>query len=531
MELGWNVCWDFQHQRFAAQAPEGGWKQKSTSSYSKQSGGWQGGGQQIGEWGVAQLEEWPGAWGPGGLPPDQQFAWPVPVAASPFGGDGPFSGDAAGDDGGGGPKGRGRGRGKGRGGGGAEWWQEGGDDQWGGNSWSPWNSAGKGKSDGWIENNDQWGGKNSVKAGGKAGQQGRGKGGAKGGGKPSDETPDWWPGAWNDGAKGAMVARSGGKGGHGSGATPPPPPAVQPAKSSEKKDDVNSEVDALLAIEGGGLQRSDFDFRVRRFLQELHKAGGRVKVRDALAMVQEYTQHKSREAVKNWPAYLLTLMKKFEPDLAAEGHGGRAEKGRGKGGGGQKSTGAKEARPAEPKQVPNSAPVAKPPKKSPEKPEVVEAPREEEPYASDDEAGRAELVGDIRGFLGAISGPLTCPWTEQELDDDTAIATHYASCLGACTSGGGHGVVAQHLEGLARDQHLSRYPQAASTIRAAGGMEFLSSSSSLLEVTTAARKHAGKIPSTALEDLALALTAEVLRNWELCPSEKASAMGELLEAN
>ena len=34
-------------------------------------------------------------------------------------------------------------------------------------------------------------------------------------------------------------------------------------------------------------------------------------MKDALAMIQTYTGSKDRANVKNWPAYLLTLLKKF----------------------------------------------------------------------------------------------------------------------------------------------------------------------------------------------------------------------------
>merc|ERR1719329_884458 len=117
----------------------------------------------------------------------------------------------------------------------------------------------------------------------------------------------------------------------------------------------------------------------------MQKTGGRGKVRDALTMVHEYTAQKSREAVKNWPAYLLTLLKKFEPDLAAEGRTGKK--------GGKSST------KAESREAP-SGPSKEPPKEVPKKPlpekkaaaekppEVVEAPVEEEPFASEDEPSR-----------------------------------------------------------------------------------------------------------------------------------------------
>ena len=46
-----------------------------------------------------------------------------------------------------------------------------------------------------------------------------------------------------------------------------------------------------------------------------------------LNMLAQFTSQKQREDVKNWPAYLITLLKKFEPDLfpAPQNRGGNGQ--------------------------------------------------------------------------------------------------------------------------------------------------------------------------------------------------------------
>merc|ERR1719203_1019705 len=93
---------------------------------------------------------------------------------------------------------------------------------------------------------------------------------------------------------------------------------MTPPGGDKAKDEVNHEI-VTLVEEVAPLERADFDFRVRRFLLVLRSSCGLQKVRDALAMIRTYTSQKSRESVNNWPAYLLTLLKKFEPEPYAKG--------------------------------------------------------------------------------------------------------------------------------------------------------------------------------------------------------------------
>lgn len=81
-----------------------------------------------------------------------------------------------------------------------------------------------------------------------------------------------------------------------------------------REDDIAREIEALLNRPGANLQKADFDSGVRRYLGALRGCqNGPQKVKDAMEMLHTYTSQKSRAAVKNWPAYLLTLLKRFEP--------------------------------------------------------------------------------------------------------------------------------------------------------------------------------------------------------------------------
>eukprot|EP00434_Breviolum_minutum_P012144 symbB.v1.2.010709.t1/scaffold676.1/size173388/16 len=84
--------------------------------------------------------------------------------------------------------------------------------------------------------------------------------------------------------------------------------------SDGREDDISKEIEALLSRSGANLQKADFDSGVRRYLGALRGCqNGPQKVKDAMEMLHTYTSQKSRSAVKNWPAYLLTLLKRFEP--------------------------------------------------------------------------------------------------------------------------------------------------------------------------------------------------------------------------
>lgn len=101
------------------------------------------------------------------------------------------------------------------------------------------------------------------------------------------------------------------------------------------------ELDDLLEealSEGDGpVKPSDFDFAARRFLAELRtrdKSEGTTRFREALDMVLKYTSSKDRTAVRKWPAYIFTLLQKFDPNLSEELRERDAERRREKGSGG-----------------------------------------------------------------------------------------------------------------------------------------------------------------------------------------------------
>eukprot|EP00931_Biecheleriopsis_adriatica_P065106 TRINITY_DN3973_c0_g1_i5.p1 TRINITY_DN3973_c0_g1~~TRINITY_DN3973_c0_g1_i5.p1 ORF type:complete len:404 (-),score=60.87 TRINITY_DN3973_c0_g1_i5:129-1340(-) len=60
------------------------------------------------------------------------------------------------------------------------------------------------------------------------------------------------------------------------------------------------------------LARPDFDYKVLLHLRELDEKLGRKAVRRALAYVFEATSGRSRKSVQRWPAYILTLLRKFD---------------------------------------------------------------------------------------------------------------------------------------------------------------------------------------------------------------------------
>jgi len=105
-----------------------------------------------------------------------------------------------------------------------------------------------------------------------------------------------------------------------------------------------SELDELLeealADQDGPVKAGDFDFAARRFLAELRsrdRSDNTQRFAEALDMVFKYTSSKDRSAVRKWPAYIFTLLQKFDTKLWEElrerDATRRAEKGGGGGGG------------------------------------------------------------------------------------------------------------------------------------------------------------------------------------------------------
>lgn len=57
------------------------------------------------------------------------------------------------------------------------------------------------------------------------------------------------------------------------------------------------------------LKQQDFDYRVRQYLHALYGKSGQAGVQKALALIHETTKEKKRDSVRNWPAYLCTLLR------------------------------------------------------------------------------------------------------------------------------------------------------------------------------------------------------------------------------
>eukprot|EP00928_Gymnodinium_smaydae_P043707 TRINITY_DN29236_c1_g3_i1.p1 TRINITY_DN29236_c1_g3~~TRINITY_DN29236_c1_g3_i1.p1 ORF type:complete len:1045 (+),score=198.90 TRINITY_DN29236_c1_g3_i1:57-3191(+) len=79
--------------------------------------------------------------------------------------------------------------------------------------------------------------------------------------------------------------------------------------------EIERRIDFFLERGRTPLQKKDFDFRVRRFLAEICLHFSVVRVGEALAMVEAMTTGKDRDNVRSWPAYLATLLKRFDPRL------------------------------------------------------------------------------------------------------------------------------------------------------------------------------------------------------------------------
>lgn len=75
--------------------------------------------------------------------------------------------------------------------------------------------------------------------------------------------------------------------------------------------------EALSEEDKSPLMLSDFDAGAKRFLEELRKRDGN-RALEALDTVLQQTRSKARESVRKWPAYVFTLLQKFDKELADE---------------------------------------------------------------------------------------------------------------------------------------------------------------------------------------------------------------------
>lgn len=81
------------------------------------------------------------------------------------------------------------------------------------------------------------------------------------------------------------------------------------------KKEIDRRVDIFLRWNTTPLQKRDFDFRVRRFLHEVCVHSSVSKVSEALAMVEVSTAGKRRDEIRSWPAYLATLLRRYDSKL------------------------------------------------------------------------------------------------------------------------------------------------------------------------------------------------------------------------
>jgi len=76
------------------------------------------------------------------------------------------------------------------------------------------------------------------------------------------------------------------------------------------KDEVLEEISTF--VKANSLLRSaDFDGPVKQRLHGVHGKGGRMAVREVLNGIKPFLVKDSRQQVKNWPAYIITLLRKF----------------------------------------------------------------------------------------------------------------------------------------------------------------------------------------------------------------------------
>lgn len=401
---------------------------------------------------------------------------------------------------------------------------------------------------GWQGPPGWWGGPGPAAPKGKGGWQGDwGKGGfawdqpmwgAQEGGPPPG-----YAGFEEEQPPGLNAGKGRGGGGKsGRGGAHADPVELPGAGKAENKEGLLAQIDTVLQDPGCSLQRGDFDGRVRQFLASLRATGGPEKVQDALEMISSYTSQKSRASIGNWPAYLLTLLKRFEPDLAQKGRSrGKAGKG-GPGplpmvaeagyGGGRGPMPAPEAAPP----VSAAAPMHQPPSQPPQQPSPAHVEEETErrevlELPSGWEDGRKALLEEIDRALATLGGGKapTCPFTGKVLTCQEALVSHVALCLGSAandTTGDRSKGLTRHVAGLARSRDFAECPRAAAAAGVAGIRELaaLPEDASAFDAAAAAgaakraQPLAAAVAGTILQEIGLELAAEMLRGHWLSPS-------------
>lgn len=316
----------------------------------------------------------------------------------------------------------------------------------------------------------------------------------------------------------------------------------------EAKDDVSTEIQLALAQEGTILVKSDFDAGVRRYLGALHGCqNGQQKVKEAMHMIKTYTGAKSRESVKNWPAYLLTLLKRFEPDVFNLHLQQR------KGGGKGKEPRTREANkirkpdtpemttpsPATPKSPTKeassssraAASTPQPAKKAEEDDTqpVVPAVELAQVLPSNWQEGRAPLLQELRL---ALSSP-KCPFTGNTLNLEATLVSNLASGIESALTTQTSALCVRHALGVAGTREMAECPRAgdaaafAEDEKASTLPDDATAEQAVRIVASSARRRPGSaiaaLSKTIYEEIGLEVLADVLRNPRLTSLAKAGA--------
>jgi len=82
--------------------------------------------------------------------------------------------------------------------------------------------------------------------------------------------------------------------------------------------EVDRRIDIFMEKTGAPMTKKDMDFRCKRFLMEFCMRYNVIRVSEALAMVEKSTAGKRRDEVRSWPAYVATLLRRFDPTVTLE---------------------------------------------------------------------------------------------------------------------------------------------------------------------------------------------------------------------
>lgn len=300
--------------------------------------------------------------------------------------------------------------------------------------------------------------------------------------------------------------------------------------SREVRDEISAEIDVAVSKPGSILQKADFDSGVRRYLGALRGCqNGKQKVKDAMAMLHHYTAQKMRSAVKNWPAYLLTLLKRFEPGLLSKGLG----KGDRKGEDARRPPSAAEAAAFGLPGASDRGPLAfgKPLVKLSEAQLPVSRaakPRQEvaEVLPQFWTEGRQPLLREVSHALSADI--IKSPFTGEALDLQEALVAPVAAALstGRNAAPEPKSFLWRYAQGVAACRDLMDCPRALAAAQHAKVEDLadLSEDASSLQgvqaISSAAREKGGAaavVAETVLEEIGLEILAETLRNPDLSP--------------